>query len=111
MLDLHHDYRSPVRRREGVLDVAGWIIYEPAHRPFVHAPHAQPPVRFSLGDEENSAPVGEPGCRDLVLWADVQDLTVFEASYVNQPDLLSGRVQIVARVEYVGTLTVQLRPR
>ena len=90
LLDLHHDYRAPVRRYEGVLDVAGWIFYEPAHRLFVHAPHAQPAVGLGLGDEEDSAPVGEPGCRDLDPRAEVQDLAVFEAINVDQPDLLSG---------------------
>ena len=35
---------------------------------------------------------------------------VFVAIYVDQPDLLPGRVPFVARVEYVGTLTIQLGP-
>jgi len=38
------------------------------------------------------------------VWAEVQDLAIFQAIYVDQPDLLSGRVPFAARVEYVGTL-------
>src|SRR5215212_2761325 len=73
-------------------------------------PYAQPAVGSRLRDEEHPTPVGEPGCRDLDPCTKVQDLAVFDALYVYQPDLLSGRVRLVARVEHVGTLTVQLGP-
>src|SRR5215211_1387578 len=109
-LDLHHDHQAPVRRREGVFDVAGWLVYEPAHGPLVHAPHAQPAVGSGLGNEEHPTPVGEPGRRDLDPRTKVHDLAVFDALYVREPDLLSGRVRLVARVEHVSTLTVQLGP-
>src|SRR5215211_5427189 len=50
-----------------------------------------------FGGAKDLASVGEPGCRDLDPGAEVQDLTVFESLYVDQPDLLSGRMRLVAR--------------
>ncbi len=91
------------------LDRAPRIVDQPSERAICRIVDSEPLVRRRLGKDEGAPAVGKPAGARLHRGTEIEDLAVFVARDIDEPNLRARRIAVAPRVEDLGAGGVEQR--